>query len=111
LGSFPLLDKDVEKIFNYIDANQAKSILVSQDDPRRGEDKKMKFNNLIDINPHLSLLVPEIGDKDKEQIKERINVTILIVILTQNHTLLFSIFHASLIAKKQAYLFSGNICT
>jgi ATP-dependent DNA helicase RecG len=42
------------------------SILVSQDDLRRDEDKEIKINNLIDINPYLSLLVSEIGDKDKE---------------------------------------------
>lgn len=54
----------------------AESILVSQDDLRRDEDKKLKFNNLIDINPHLSLLVSEIGDEDKERIKERVNLTI-----------------------------------
>lgn len=52
------------------------SILVSQDDLRRDEDNALKFKNLIDINPHLSLLVSEIGDEDKEHIKERINATI-----------------------------------
>lgn len=52
------------------------SILVSQDDLRRDEDNALIFKNLIDINPHLSLLVSEIGDEDKEGIKKRINATI-----------------------------------
>lgn len=54
----------------------AESILVSQNDLRGNEDKILKFSNLIDINPHLNLLVSEIGDQDKEGIKERINLTI-----------------------------------
>jgi len=52
------------------------SIIGSQDDQRSNEDNSLKFKNLIDINPHLSLLVSEIGDQDKEHIKERINLTI-----------------------------------
>lgn len=54
----------------------AESILGQEDDLRRDEDKVLKFSNLIEINPHLSLLVSEIGDQDKEGIKERINLTI-----------------------------------
>jgi len=52
------------------------SIIGSQDDQRSNEDNSVKFKNLIDINPHLSLLVSEIGDQDKEHIKKRINATI-----------------------------------
>lgn len=48
------------------------SILGSQDDLRRDEDNPLKFNNLIDINPYLSLSVSEIGDRDKETIRNSI---------------------------------------
>jgi len=40
------------------------SILGSQNDLRRDEDKKLNFNELSDINPHLSLSVSELGDRD-----------------------------------------------
>src|SRR5690606_4587229 len=49
------------------------SILGSQNDLRRDEDKKLNFNELSDINPHLSLSVSELGDRDKKAIKEQIN--------------------------------------
>ncbi len=52
------------------------SILGSQDDQRGDEDNIQNFKNINDINPYLSLLVSEIGDQDKEHIKERISSTI-----------------------------------
>ena len=52
------------------------SILGSQDDLRRDKDNSFKFNDLINIKPYLSLSVSEIGDQDREGIKERINDTI-----------------------------------
>lgn len=54
----------------------AESILGQEDDLRRDEDNIQKFKNINDINPYLSLLVSEIGDQDKEHIKERISSTI-----------------------------------
>ena len=56
------------------------SILGSQDDLRRDEDKTLKFKELVEINPYLSLSVSELGDKDKEAIRERINNTIIKVL-------------------------------
>ena len=56
------------------------SILGSQDDLRRDEDKVIKFNKLADIKPYLSLSVSEIGDREKAAIKEKINPTIQTVI-------------------------------
>lgn len=56
------------------------SILGSQNDLRGVEYNSLKFNNLIDINPYLSLLVSELGDRDKEAIRERINNTIIKVL-------------------------------
>ena len=56
------------------------SILGSQDDLRRDRDKALNFNNLIDINQHLSLLVSEIRDQDKMGIKARINAKIIEVL-------------------------------
>jgi ATP-dependent DNA helicase RecG len=56
------------------------SILGSQDDLRRDRGKALIFNNLIDINQHLSLLVSEIRDQDKMGIKERINAKIIEVL-------------------------------
>lgn len=52
------------------------SILGSQDDSRRDEDKGVNFSELSDITPYLSLSVSELGDRDKEAIRERINDTI-----------------------------------
>ncbi len=54
----------------------ANSILGSQNSLKGGEDNSFKFNNLIDINPYLSLLVSELGDQDREAIKERVKGTI-----------------------------------
>jgi len=51
------------------------SILGSKDDLRRDEDNFLNFNDLIKINPYLSLLVSELGDQDREAIKERVNDT------------------------------------
>jgi len=56
------------------------SNLVSPDILRGDEDKILNFRNLIDINPHLSLLVSEIRDQDKMGIKERINAKIIEVL-------------------------------
>lgn len=56
------------------------SILGSTDGLRRDEDNAIKINNLKDLNPHLSLLVSEIGDQDKQTIKESINETIITVL-------------------------------
>lgn len=52
------------------------SILGSQDDLRRNEGKEIKINELSGIAPYLSLSVSELGDRDKEAIRERINDTI-----------------------------------
>lgn len=48
------------------------SILGREDDLNRNEDKMFEFRNLSDINPYLSLSVSEIGDRDKEAIKNSI---------------------------------------
>jgi ATP-dependent DNA helicase RecG len=56
------------------------SILGQEDDLRRDEGKTLIFKDLIDINPHLSLLVSEIRDQDKERIKERISEPIIEVL-------------------------------
>jgi len=52
------------------------SILGSQDGLRRDDDKANKINELSGISPYLSLSVSELGDRDKEAIRERINDTI-----------------------------------
>jgi len=52
------------------------SILGSQDDLRRDEDISLKIKALKDINPYLSLSVSELGDKDREAIRDRIKNTI-----------------------------------
>ncbi|NEW79036.1 MAG: KTSC domain-containing protein [Gelidibacter sp.] len=52
------------------------SILGSQDDLRRDEDISLKIKALKDINPYLSLSVSELGDKDREAIRDRIKDTI-----------------------------------
>lgn len=52
------------------------SILGSQNDLRGDEDNFLKFNDLNDINPYLSLLVSELGDQDREAIKARVKGTI-----------------------------------
>ncbi len=52
------------------------SILGQGVDLRRDEDIILDFNDLNDINPYLSLSVSEIGDRDKEVIRERIEGTI-----------------------------------
>jgi ATP-dependent DNA helicase RecG len=49
------------------------SILGQEDDLRRDEDKLHIIKELKDINTYLSLSVSEIGDRDKEAIKERIS--------------------------------------
>ncbi|RTZ01967.1 KTSC domain-containing protein [Flavobacterium sp. GSP6] len=54
----------------------ANSILVSQDELRRDEDNTLKINEIKDINRYLSLSVSELGDKDREVIRARINNTI-----------------------------------
>jgi ATP-dependent DNA helicase RecG len=56
------------------------SNLVPQLNPIKNEVKLLKFINLSNINQHLSLLVSEIGDQVKMEIKERINEAILIVL-------------------------------
>lgn len=56
------------------------SILGSQNDLKGDEDNLFKFNTLKDINPYLSLLVSELGDQDREAIKERVNDTIIEVL-------------------------------
>jgi ATP-dependent DNA helicase RecG len=53
-----------------------KSILGQEDDLRRDEDNLLKFKNLVNINPYLSLLVSELGDQDREAIKDRVKGTI-----------------------------------
>jgi ATP-dependent DNA helicase RecG len=56
------------------------SILDSQNSLRRDEDKSLKFKELYNINPYLSLSVSELGDKDKEAITERVNETVIKVL-------------------------------
>jgi ATP-dependent DNA helicase RecG len=57
------------------------SILGQEDELRRAEDKLQKIRELEDINPYLSLSVSEIGDKDREAIRESINDTIKKVLI------------------------------
>ena len=52
------------------------SILGSKVELRRDEDKLLNIRELKDINTYLSLSVSEIGDIDREAIRERINDTI-----------------------------------
>jgi ATP-dependent DNA helicase RecG len=42
----------------------------------QNDDNLLKFRSLVDINSYLSLSVSEVGDRDVEAIKERINDTI-----------------------------------
>ncbi|WP_375580681.1 KTSC domain-containing protein [Marivirga tractuosa] len=56
------------------------SILGSQEDIRRDEDKSLKISNLIDINPYLSLPVSELGDEDRNAIKDRVSTSIIKVL-------------------------------
>lgn len=56
------------------------SILGQEDDLSRAIDKTLEFKSLDDINSYLSLSVSEIGDRDREAIKEKINPTIQTVI-------------------------------
>src|SRR5690606_14829070 len=48
------------------------SILGQKKELRRNYDKALEFRNLSDINPYLRLSVSEIGDRDKEAIKNSI---------------------------------------
>lgn len=52
------------------------SILGQEDDLSRAKDKILEFKSLGDINSYLSLSVSEIGDRDREAIKDKINPTI-----------------------------------
>jgi ATP-dependent DNA helicase RecG len=57
----------------------ADSILSQEDDLRRDEDKSHIFKDIIDIidiNAYLSLSVSEIGDRDKDALRDKINDTI-----------------------------------
>lgn len=56
------------------------SILGSQDEPRRDEDKLFKFIELENINPYLSLSVSELGDEDRNAIKDRVSASIIKVL-------------------------------
>jgi ATP-dependent DNA helicase RecG len=53
------------------------SILGSQDELRRDEDKTHKIKSLTDINPYLSLSVSELGDKDRDAIKDKVSTSII----------------------------------
>ena len=55
-------------------------ILGSKNDLRRDEDKAIKFKALTNINPYLSLSVSELGNQDKDAIRERINKTTIKVL-------------------------------
>lgn len=57
------------------------SILGSQDDLRRDEDKSIKFNKLTDINPYLSLPDSELGVGDRVAIKELVDASIVKLLL------------------------------
>lgn len=48
------------------------SILGSQEELRRDEDKTLEFKNLSDINPYLRLSVSKIGDRDQEAIRNSV---------------------------------------
>lgn len=48
------------------------SILGQEKELTRDEDKALEFKNLSDINPYLRLFVSEIGDRDKEAIRNSI---------------------------------------
>lgn len=50
------------------------SILGQEKELRRDEDKILEFKSLSDINPYLRLSVSEIGDRDKEVIKNSITL-------------------------------------
>lgn len=56
------------------------SILGSQDDLRRDEDKNIKFNNLTEISPYLSLSIPDLGDEVRKAIKDRVSTSIIKVL-------------------------------
>lgn len=56
------------------------SILGSQEKLRRDEDKVFKFKNLNDINTHLRLSVSEIGDEDRNAIKDKVSASIIKVL-------------------------------
>ena len=52
------------------------SILGQEDGLSRDKDNVIKIRDLNNINPYLSLSVSELGDRDREAIRERINDTI-----------------------------------
>jgi ATP-dependent DNA helicase RecG len=56
------------------------SILGSKDEPRRDEDKSFIFKELENINPYLSLSVFELGDEDRNAIKDRVSDSIIKVL-------------------------------
>lgn len=56
------------------------SILGSQNDLRRDEDKPFKFNDLIDMSTYLSLSISELGDEDRNAIKDRVSASIIKVL-------------------------------
>ena len=56
------------------------SILGSQDDLSRDEDKRFKINDLIDISPYLGLPVSELEDEDRNAIKDRVTASIIKVL-------------------------------
>lgn len=56
------------------------SILGSQDDLRRDEDKRLIFNDLIDVLPYLSLSVSELGDENRNAIRDRVSASIIKVL-------------------------------
>ncbi|WP_262482637.1 ATP-binding protein [Anditalea andensis] len=56
------------------------SILGSQDGRRRIEDNPFKINDLTDANPYLRLPVFQLGDEDRNAIKDRVSASIIKVL-------------------------------
>lgn len=54
----------------------ANSILDSQDELRKHEDNALKINEMKGVNRYLSLSISQLGDKEREVIRARINTTI-----------------------------------
>jgi len=54
----------------------ANPILGQEDELRRDEDSALKINEMEDVNRYLSLSISQLGDKEREAIRARINNTI-----------------------------------
>jgi hypothetical protein len=54
----------------------ANPILGQEDELRRDEYSALKINEMKDVNRYLSLSISQLGDKEREAIRARINNTI-----------------------------------